>query len=76
MKVPKASKGGFSGQMNHAAADIKAHNNGTAKADRRGIPTVKENVSNNLHGQPRGGKSACGMDNKMLNKLKPSKKGI
>jgi hypothetical protein len=76
MKVPKASKGGFSGQMNNAAKDIRAHNSkGASRPDNRGMPTVKESVSNRLSGQPKG-KAKCGMDDKMLNRLKTSNKGI
>lgn len=72
MKVPKASKGGFSGQMNNAAKDIKANMGKGGTSVKGGIPTVQENVSNRLSGQPKG-KSACGMDNKMLGRLKASK---
>jgi len=74
MKVPKASKGGFSGKMNAAAKDIRAHQKAPSR-DNRGMPTVKENVSNRLSGQPKG-KAKCGMDDSMLNRLKVSKKGI
>lgn len=78
MKVPKASKGGFSGQMNNAAKDVKSNmGKGQPRPSQRsqGMPTVQEKVSNNLHGQPKG-KATCGMDDKLLSRLKTSKRGI
>jgi len=78
MRVPKASKGGFSGQMNNAARDIKGNMNKQSrptKTDNRGMPAVQERVSNRLSGQPKG-KAACGMPDKMLSRLKAPKKGF
>jgi hypothetical protein len=79
MRVPKASKGGFSGQMNNAAKDIKSNMGKqarpTSRPDNRGMPTVQERVSNRLNGQPKG-KATCGMDDKLLSRLKTSKRGI
>lgn len=79
MRVPKASKGGFSGQMNNAAKDIKSNMGkqqarGPSQAN-RGMPTVQTKVSDRLSGQPQG-KAKCGMDDSMLNRLKTSKRGI
>ena len=76
MKVPKASKGGFSGQVNNALKDVKTNmGKNTVKGSKGGMPTVQEKVSDRLSGQPRG-KSQCGMGDKMLNRLKTSKRGI
>jgi hypothetical protein len=74
MRVPKASKGGFSGQMNNAVKDIKSHQKAPSR-DNRGMPTVQEKVSNRLTGQPKG-KATCGMDDKLLNRLKTPKRGL
>jgi hypothetical protein len=76
MRVPKASKGGFSGQMNNAAKDVKSNmGRGQPSQSNRGMPVVQERVSNRLNGQPNG-KARCGMDDKLLNRLKTSKRGI
>ena len=75
MRVPKASKGGFSGQMNNAAKDIRAHNKSAPQQSNRGMPAVQQKVSDRLSGQPRG-KAQCGMPDKMLNRLKTSKRGF
>jgi len=72
MKVPKSSKGGFSGQVNNAAKDIRSHQKSPSRPDSRGMPTVQEKVSNRLSGQPKG-KAKCGMDDKLLNRLKTTK---